>query len=670
MAQPSTKKIESHLYEENQNLSVLITAISAIPEEDERIRLIVTGIPSLLSCELSGIGLIEDSNTNWNITIQGKGQLLSENKIKPMLSELNNLFNEITNDSSLYRIDSQIKLQTEQVPQCFKKLGIDSLLVEPLRTIQHKLGVIFIGRESNEKFSNTEAFVLQTFAEQLTTVIESYREHISLEKYSSSLQLRNELILQAAGEGIYGFDTEGHATFVNQSAIDMLGWELKDFLGKKNTHECHHHSRADGSPYPQEECPIYASLKDGKIHREENEVFWTKEGNAVPVEYISTPIIENDKIVGAVVVFTDISERKKTEQELKDAYEEICSLKDALEKERDYLREEVEVTVKFGEIVGESSALQRMLVQIEAVASTPANVLIFGESGTGKELTARAIHSRSDRAESPLIKVNCATIPKDLFESEFFGHVKGSFTGAHRDRVGRFELADGGTLFLDEIGEIPLDLQSKLLRVLQEHEFERIGDEKTKQVDVRIIAATNRDLKKEVEAGNFREDLFYRLSVFPIEVPPLRERREDIVPLALHFLEKNCKEMGKCKYELTREQGKSLENYHWPGNIRELEHVVARATILSKGKRLQLDSTFFESGVKTPKKATKASENLPKSEFLTAEEMKQQEKENMIAVLEHCEWRVSGKSGAAELLGIKPTTLAHQIKKFNIKKPS
>ncbi len=481
--------------------------------------------------------------------------------------------------------------------------------------------------------------------------------------------LEHDLILESAGEGIYGIDAQGRGRFVNKSAKDLLGWDVEDFR-KTNSHDAHHHTKADGTPYPKEECPIYAALKDGKVHRCDNEVFWSKDGKAVPVEYTSTPIIKENEIIGAVVVFRDITERKKIAIELEKAFEDIQKLHIALKKERDYLREEVEHTVKFGDIIGESPALKQMLVQIEAVASTPANVLIYGESGTGKELTARAIHNRSDRSKSPLIKVNCASIPKDLFESEFFGHVRGSFTGAHRDRVGRFELAHGGTLFLDEIGEIPLELQSKLLRVLQENEFERIGDEKTRKADARIIAATNRDLQSEVEKGNFREDLFYRLSVFPIEVPPLRKRREDIVPLALHFMSKQCTDMGKCDYKLTREQGRLLENYSWPGNIRELEHVIARAAILSKGKKLLLDPNLFSPKESKVHEETISSKKLKKSKFLTADEFKQKEKENIIAALTESNWRVAGKAGAAELLGLKPTTLAHQMKKLNIQKPA
>ena len=668
MAQPQTKKNVNSENNKDQSFSILLTAVSAVSDENDLIRLVVSGISSILPCSFSGIGIFDEKNSSWNITIQQKEKLLSKNEIKPILFEFNALFNEIFVDGKLKQIDDKQQPKSNQKFKCFKTLELSSLLVAPLRTIQTKLGVIFLGSENGEYFSDKEIYALQIFAEQLTTVIEEHRLRHSLEKYSNSLQLKNELILNAAGEGIYGVDAKGQATFINSSAKRILGWSLEDVEGK-TFHECHHHSYPDGSPYPVSECPGYAALKDGKVHRIDDEVFWTKDGKAVPVEYISTPIIENSEIIGTVIVFSDISERKKAEKELQDAFQEISKLKDALEKERDYLREEYEVSLKFGEIIGESSTLQKMLVQIEAVASTPANVLIFGESGTGKELTARAIHSRSERSESSLIKVNCASIPRELFESEFFGHVKGSFTGAHRDRVGRFELADGGTLFLDEVGEIPLELQSKLLRVLQEKEFERIGDEKTKKVDVRILAATNRDLKKEVEKGNFREDLFFRLSVFPIEVPPLRDRREDIVPLAIHFLEKSCNEMGRDMLKLTREQGRLLENYHWPGNIRELQHVIARAAILSTGSKLQLDSTLFQSST-TPKKSTKSVDILPDAEFLTAEEFKQREKENIVAALQHSDWRVSGKGGAAELLGIKPTTLSHQMKTFNIKKPS
>jgi len=271
------------------------------------------------------------------------------------------------------------------------------------------------------------------------------------------------------------------------------------------------------------------------------------------------------------------------------AFEEIEQLRHRLELENEYLRDKVRDVAAFGNIVGRSPALEKILRQIELVAPTDATVLIHGESGTGKELIALAIHQRSKRKNQPLIKVNCASIPRELFESEFFGHVKGAFTGALRDRTGRFQLADGGTLFLDEVGDIPLELQSKLLRVLQEGEFERIGEEKTRRVNVRVIAATNRDLKKEMEAKRFRHDLYFRLSAFPLEIVPLRERKEDIPLLAKEFVKQICQSMGLKELPLKEKHILQLQNYDWPGNIRELRNVIERAVIVSRSSELRLD---------------------------------------------------------------------------------
>src|SRR6516162_7801946 len=284
------------------------------------------------------------------------------------------------------------------------------------------------------------------------------------------------------------------------------------------------------------------------------------------------------------------------------AFEEIEQLKRRLELENEYLREEISQAQAFGDIVGSSPALRKVLEQIDLVAGTNANVLILGESGTGKELVARAIHDRSPRRDRPLVKVNCASIPKELFESEFFGHAKGAFTGALRDRIGRFQLADGGTIFLDEVGEIPLDLQSKLLRVLQEREFERVGEETSRRVDVRIIAATNRDLEAESRAGRFREDLYYRLGVFPIQVPRLRDRAADIGPLAAYFVRHFSEQLNLPPRRLTRGDVETLKRYDWPGNIRELQNVIERAMIRSRGRRLEFE--LGEAKQRLPQKPT------------------------------------------------------------------
>jgi len=377
---------------------------------------------------------------------------------------------------------------------------------------------------------------------------------------------------------------------------------------------------------------------------------------------------QNGNVDQLLVASKDVTQRNRVERELRDSLAENASLREELERERDYLREEVNVAMNFGHIVGTSPALARMLKRVEAVAETPASVLLQGESGVGKELVAHAIHARSSRADGPLVKVNCPSIPKELFESEFFGHIKGAFTGAHRDRVGRFQLADGGTIFLDEIGEIPLELQSKLLRVLQESEFERVGDDVTRSVDVRVIAATNRNLEQLIVDGEFREDLFYRISVFPVDVPPLRDRQEDIIQLAQHFLEVTCNDFGRQPMTLTRAQAEKLLDYRWPGNVRELKNVIERAVILSPGNVLRLDLSMPNlSDIKT---STTVTAMLDDDEVLTEKKMRAFQKSNIAAALKQTGWRVSGPEGAAELLGVRPTTLADRIRTYGLQKPA
>jgi transcriptional regulator with GAF, ATPase, and Fis domain len=322
-------------------------------------------------------------------------------------------------------------------------------------------------------------------------------------------------------------------------------------------------------------------------------------------------------------------------------------------------------------LIGESPAWRKVLQQIELVASSNATVLITGESGTGKEVVAKAIHARGVRRQRPLVKVNCAAIARDLFESEFFGHVKGAFTGAHRDRVGRFGLADGGTIFLDEVGDIPLALQGKLLRVLQEGQYERVGEDRARKVNVRVIAATNHDLGKEVEAGRFRQDLFYRLSVFPIHVAPLRERLEDVPRLAEHFMRKlNWRDRSNLPVRLSEENVSALLNYHYPGNVRELENIIERAGILTHcflynlSVQQILDAMLLSEQRKQLDSVVR--EPLIAKKIKTYAEIKNLERENLIAALQATNYRIYGAGGAAELLGVKPTTLASRIKALQI----
>jgi len=461
---------------------------------------------------------------------------------------------------------------------------------------------------------------------------------------------------------LHTVDGNGLLITVTDHWLNKLGFRREEVLGRPITDFM---SAADQKKYA--DGGLQELIAKGDFENLERQMV-TKDGRTI--DLVMSAIShrdENGNVDRMLVASKDVTQRNRVERELRQALAENARLREELEHERDYLREEVSVALNFGRIVGTSQALRRMLKRIEAVAETPASVLVQGESGVGKELVAREIHGRSQRADRPLVKVNCASIPKELFESEFFGHVKGAFTGAHRDRIGRFQLADGGTLFLDEVSEIPLELQAKLLRVLQESELERVGDDITRSVDVRVIAATNRDLEKLIVDGKFREDLFYRLSVFPVDVPPLRERGEDIVQLAQHFLEQTCKDFGREILTLTRTQATHLRAYEWPGNVRELKNVIERAVILSKGKVLRLDLSMPGFTPQTDA----APEHLPMTdEILTEKNMRELQKANIMRALKQANWKVSGKGGAAELLDVKPTTLADRIRTHEIKRPT
>ncbi|MFZ1625091.1 MAG: sigma 54-interacting transcriptional regulator [Gammaproteobacteria bacterium] len=477
---------------------------------------------------------------------------------------------------------------------------------------------------------------------------------------------------------LHTIDPDGHITEISNHWLRKLGYERDEVLGRSILDFMSDESRR----------PLEGRMREVISEGERQNVprqMVTKSGEVIDVLMSSrTERDARDAIIRTFVASKDVTDRNRAEARLKLAYEEIARLKEELERERDYLREEVRVSMNFGRLVGGSPALAAMLARIEAVADTPANVLIIGETGTGKELVAHAIHARSGRADGPLVKVNCASIPHELFESEFFGHVRGAFTGAHRDRVGRFQLADGGTIFLDEVGEIPIELQGKLLRVIQERQFERVGDDTTRTVDVRVIAATNKDLERAVETGEFREDLYYRLSVFPVQVPPLRRRADDVIQLAVHFLEQVCREFGRPTPMLTQGQVEALRRYDWPGNVRELKNVIERAVILARGGALRLDLSLPETTAVSPAAAPEPVAVIGKRDadrsvaevveqssaaFLTELQMKDQQRANLIAALNAANWKISGKDGAADRLGIRPTTLTDRMRALHIKRP-
>lgn len=380
-----------------------------------------------------------------------------------------------------------------------------------------------------------------------------------------------------------------------------------------------------------------------------------KDGTIRWIEHVCQPVVGDDKeLLGHRSSNRDITKRKLNENELRQALFKIKEYQEQLQAESVYLREEMKRSSTHKDIVGDSNVMQYVFFKIEQIAATDASVLLLGETGTGKELFARAIHQTSPRKDKPLIRINCATLPTNLVESELFGHEKGAFTGAYERQIGRFELADKATIFLDEIGEIPLELQAKLLRVLQEGEFERLGGMQTIKVDVRVIAATNRNLEEDVRNGLFREDLYYRLNVFPITAPPLRDRGEDIAQLTQYFTDRFAKKQRKTITSIPAYTIANLEKYHWPGNVRELENVIERAVINTTGSTLNLVDDL------QPKPGITTTHIQP---------LEAMEREHIVRALEATNWKVSGKNSAAELLGLKRSTLRAKIEKHSIVKP-
>ena len=379
----------------------------------------------------------------------------------------------------------------------------------------------------------------------------------------------------------------------------------------------------------------------------------TPQGQAKWWDTVLTPMSDaRGRVTRLLAISRDITQSKQAEESLKSALEEVRLLKDRLQEENVYLREEAKVERHFGEIVGRSNLVRRVVRKIKQVAATDATVLIMGETGTGKELVARAIHRESPRRDRALVKVNCAALPPNLIESELFGHEKGSFTGAVGRKIGRFELADGGTLFLDEIGELPMEVQPKLLRVLQDGEFERLGSAQSIRADVRVIAATNRDLSREVQARRFRADLFYRLNVYPITVPPLRQRQEDIPLLVEHFVRVLSQKMGKEITSVAPSALEALRSYHWPGNVRELANVIERAVITTTGTVLQISNITETLPATAPHQPSKTLEEV--------------EREYIAAVSEATGWKIEGPDGAAKILGLPPSTLRTRMQKLGI----
>lgn len=697
------------------SLWMFITAISGIDDQAERARLTATGLPSLLSCHVSGVALIDDGKAPSHLIIQKNGHEVSSDHTEKLLADLESLYQEALRYSKLLILTSQDGTENQGIPPSILEIGIKNLVIAPLRTLRRQYGLVLVGREHHENFSRNEELIISTFSEHFAIGLENLHLYQSLHQHSQTLEEqvedrtkklrqaeeRHRALLEINNAIIANLDRDSLLQAIAETLHKVLQFErvtltlLDPATDVLKVHALATTSTAKrfltvGMEFPRQGsplAPVYESKQPLIRHHLEQGPLIGIEHNLVKEgirSIVAVPLMAKGEPFGTLnlgsrepeayspedaELLMEVGQQVALAVENMMVYEEIAQLKARLEQENLYLQDEIKIVTGYADIVGQSPALRSMLRQIELVAPTDASVLILGESGTGKELVAREIHKRSQRQNRPLIRVNCASIPKELYESEFFGHVKGAFTGALKDRAGRFEVADGGTLFLDEVGEIPLELQNKLLRVLQEQQYERVGDERTRQVDVRIIAATNRDLRKEVETGRFRQDLYYRLNVYPIEVSPLGQRKEDIPLLAAHLLEIAAKKLNCAKPRLTQGHVMTLQNYDWPGNVRELQNVIERAVITSRGDALHFD---------LPGTGSAQKKTLPESPIVTEEgselaliperEKQRRERENLLTALQRSNWKVGGRGGAAELLGVKPTTLHSRIKKMGIKR--
>ncbi len=496
----------------------------------------------------------------------------------------------------------------------------------------------------------------------------SYRELIERELTEDALsdgEQRYRHLIDAAPVMVWMSSTDGLCTDFNQPWLEFTGRTLEQELGEGWLEGVHAEDR--------QQCidDYLAAFREResftlqyRLRRADGAYCWVLD-NGVP-HYTR----EGD-FLGYIGSCIDITESKHMQEELARALLEVRQLKEQLHNESIYLRDEANIATHFGQIIGHAESLKSALLQVEQVAATDSTVIITGETGTGKELFAQAIHSLSPRRERPLVKVNCSALPTTLIESELFGHEKGAFTGANARRIGRFELAHGGTIFLDEIGDLPLESQAKLLRVLQEWEFERLGSNKTIKVDVRVVAATNQGLEELVREGKFRADLYFRLSVFPIHLPPLRERREDIHALVSFFVNQFSQKLGKHIEIITAEALEALERYAWPGNVRELKNVLEKAVILSNGGKLRLAD-----GVQPIWAAEPSAEAVIEPKAIETDaphrvgRLEEVERKHILDVMEQTYWRVEGEYGAAAILGLRPGTLRSRMKKLGIRRPS
>ena len=554
------------------------------------------------------------------------------------------VYESIKNDKLIaFSKSSELPVDAKKDREVIDEMGLKSLLILPVKIdndVQYGFSLSTVTKHySWEKHTINRIKIAANILANVIQRKNALKQIIKEKEWT-------EAVMEGMPQLTYVMDSEGRLVRWNKNFQDLTG-----YLAEELPHKTSIDFMSD-EHFKEVSEELQKILEDGQERSAEYDII-TKSGKIVPDYYGSGKLVKiggESFIVGQTI---DISNLKQAQRKITSQLEEISTLKDELETENLYLRKELMNVSPFGEIVGESDTLKHVLYRVEQVAPQDTTVLLEGETGTGKELFARAIHQRSERNKKPMVTVNCASLPASLIESELFGHEKGAFTGALQKQIGRFELADGGTLFLDEVGEIPIELQVKLLRVLQEGEFERIGSSKTIKVDVRVIAATNRNLEKEISKGRFRMDLFYRLNVFPITVIPLRQRISDIPLLVEHFVNRFNSKLGKNITHIPKKIIEQLKVYTWPGNVRELENIIERAMIVSNSSVLSVEK------LELPIYAAQ-------QKFQSLAEY---ERDYITKVLDETLWRINGPSGAAQILDMHPETLRSRIKKLEIKHP-
>jgi formate hydrogenlyase transcriptional activator len=679
-------------------------AIGAHRDLKELFGILMDELYGVVQFDLIGVSLRDqdsDAFQNYFIDMTSRSELVPEQKLTP----------EETLTLSVYERQEPLLLSTDELQPLhgrlraiLKRLSIRSICALPLTTAHRKLGAITFGSKQVDAYSPNEVRFVSQVVDYIALAFDDALNFAALRRASEELQSKNDrlqLLLDVTNQVVSNLELRDLLRAISQDVrrvmqCDYAGLSLPDAENKQL--RLYAVDFPEGKGFLQEDL-VYSieGSPSGTVFRTMKPLTLQSPFTGwlnYPIVQIAVreglksfcllPLISRNRAIGTLVLarlrddafsqadmsFLDrVANQIALAVENALAYREIRELKEQLSKEKIYLEDEIRAEMNFAQIIGNSASLRRVLKNVETVAPTDSTVLIYGETGTGKELIARAIHDLSARRSKPFVKLNCAAIPTGLLESELFGHEKGAFTGAIAQRIGRFEVADGGTIFLDEIGEIPLELQTKLLRVLQEREFERLGSSRTLRTGARLIAATNRDLEAMVAEQKFRSDLFFRLNVFPVHVPPLRERQADIPVLVRHFTQQFSRRMNKVMETIPSAAMDDLCRYHWPGNIRELQNVIERAVIISAGPVLSVDvpdqkfpkiSHSEERAVAPNSTANGALHHL----------LEETERQQILQTLKQCNWVVAGPNGAAARLGVNRSTLQVRIRKLGISRDS